>query len=263
MQLIEQDTGGPNDFYSISLDLVVKPRSTVATQAKLCVSLDDILTLRHIPASVGRDARVRLHARGAVPLAELCFPNGPDACQSFILALRMHATLHQLTDPNVPGTLYAVEAKPRMRRVAPTLMPLYFPQPARPLYFPQPGDSARQQQQQPEQQRRRRVEAMLLTRRRGRRRRIMMGMTTMMRLTMSLIHCCQISTSRRRCRRRRRRETTTGTKTIRAITSFPLRRRRRLHNGVVEDPVTAMDTQETKTRCTASSLTAIIITITT
>lgn len=124
LKLIERDDGDANDFYNISLDLIVQPRNSTDV---ITIPVDDILTLRHI--STPDPPCVRLHARGAMPLGTLAFPNGPEACQAFILSLQNHATFRVLTDPHVPGTLYAVEAKSRMRRIAPSLMPLWFPQP--------------------------------------------------------------------------------------------------------------------------------------
>lgn len=136
LQLIEHDTGTSTDFYSIQLHLILQPRpaspssSPDTTNTSTTILIDDVLTLRHLPSG-SPNASVGLYARGARPLGSISFPNGPEACQAFILALRAHAVFTILSDPHMPGTLYGVDAKPRMRRAAPTLMPLYFPQPSK------------------------------------------------------------------------------------------------------------------------------------
>lgn len=127
LQLVEEDVGGPEDFCNIRLDLIVKRQPP---EASLVLPIDQLLTVCHRsePSSVS----VRLHKRGAVPFGSLSFSNGQDACEEFLSALRHHALLLNLDDPYNSGTLYFVEAKPRMRRAAPTLTSLYYPQPGEP-----------------------------------------------------------------------------------------------------------------------------------
>lgn len=124
LQLIEEDLGGPDDFYKIRLDIVVKHRPPAEP---VSLSVDHLLTVRHFQNSTSPS--VRLHAQAAVLFGTIKFPNGPDVCNAFLAAIRNHAALRQLHDPYCPGTLYAVEANPRMRRMAPVLTPLYYPQP--------------------------------------------------------------------------------------------------------------------------------------
>lgn len=124
LQLIERDIGSADDFSNIDLDFIIRPRSPADA---IPVSVDSLITLRHIPSPL--PAKIRLHTRGAVPLGTFAFPNGPDACQTFLLALRTHIIFHSKSDPYRSGTLYILEAKPRMRRAAPSLMPLHYPQP--------------------------------------------------------------------------------------------------------------------------------------
>lgn len=125
LQLVERDEGSHTDFYSIYLNIVIRLRPH---GSEVMFPIDDVLTLRHLPTPL--PASVRLHARGAVPLGTLAFPNGPDACLAFILALRNHAIFRNLPDSLIAGTLYVLEPKPRMRRMAPSLMPLWYPQPS-------------------------------------------------------------------------------------------------------------------------------------
>lgn len=127
LQLVEEDVGGPEDFCNIQLDLIVKRQTPEET---IVLPIDHLLTVFQFsePPLVS----VYLHKQGALPFGTLSFSNGRDACEEFLSSLRDHALLQSLDNPYSSGVLYAVDAKPRMRRAAPTLTSLYYPQPGEP-----------------------------------------------------------------------------------------------------------------------------------
>lgn len=125
LSLVEVDAGGADDLFSIDVTMHWKSHArelpaSPATASPIAVSVDELLALR-IVLNANPHPRVTLHARGGVRIASFGFPNGRDAAMSFITALRAHVDTMTVVDREAPGELFMLEAKPRMRRVAPVI----------------------------------------------------------------------------------------------------------------------------------------------
>lgn len=125
-QIIEQDVGGENDFWSIELTFHWRPRNASSEidpqSSAIQISIDRFLALRvHKDAS---PANVKIYEHGGGVLADLTFPNGPDAAVAFFENVKRHVDILPIEDEDRPGQLYFIEKRSRMRRAAPSLMNL-------------------------------------------------------------------------------------------------------------------------------------------
>jgi hypothetical protein len=125
LTIIQRDTGGPDDLFSIDVQLRWKSHARTVPLSPdsanpITVSVDELLALR-IVLGGSPHPRVMLHARGGRRIATFFFPNGRDAAMAFVTALRMHVDASVVADRRMPGELFTLEAKPRMRRVAPSI----------------------------------------------------------------------------------------------------------------------------------------------
>lgn len=125
LSLVEVDSGGPDDLFSIDVTLHWKSHArdfpdSPATANPIQISIDELLALR-IVLSANPHPRITLHARGGERVASLGFPNGREAAMGFVTALRLHVDSTTVADRNAPGELFMLEPQPRMRRVAPSI----------------------------------------------------------------------------------------------------------------------------------------------
>lgn len=125
LTIIQRDVGGAEDLFSIDVQLRWKSHArsqplSPESITPIAVSVDELLALRIVLAG-SPHPRVMLHAKGGRRVATFFFPNGRDAAMAFVTALRVHVDTSVLSDRRTPGELYALEAKPRMRRVAPSI----------------------------------------------------------------------------------------------------------------------------------------------
>jgi hypothetical protein len=125
LTLTQVDAGGADDLFSVDVTLGWKShaRSTPvspATATPISISVDDLLALR-IVLNANPHPRLTLHSHGGRRVASFSFPNGRDAAMAFVSALRAHVDTSIVADRRAPGELFMLDAKPRMRRVAPAI----------------------------------------------------------------------------------------------------------------------------------------------
>eukprot|EP00177_Eucheuma_denticulatum_P001573 GFKZ01002811.1.p1 GENE.GFKZ01002811.1~~GFKZ01002811.1.p1 ORF type:complete len:651 (+),score=117.44 GFKZ01002811.1:114-2066(+) len=128
-QIVETDIGTRDDFWNIHVHLQWKPRglaaqsdATIKPATTIKIPINLLLTVR-VCIHNQNPPNVILHIQGGKFLAQLSFPNGPDAAMAFIDALRVQADLFSIDDMQREGALFRVEARKRMRRIVPEMAP--------------------------------------------------------------------------------------------------------------------------------------------
>ncbi|PXF46327.1 TBC1 domain family member 15 [Gracilariopsis chorda] len=127
LKIVEHDIGGKDDLWNIQLYFIWQPKGADTEDAAkdttlakpLKVSIDDFLTIR--TQFTLQPPSLTVHLNGGRLLGDFYFPNGPDAAMAFFHCLRDHVVPLEMDDDFIPGDLYALEKKNRMRRVAPTI----------------------------------------------------------------------------------------------------------------------------------------------